>query len=150
MLGKLVTLFNKLKADNVETEEASELSHLAATALLLELSKSDNNVDDVELNKILDIAKMKFKLSEQDASKLLEEAEQKNAESTSLYEFTEIINQSFDPAAKFELIKNMWTVAYADQTIDRYEDHLIRKVADLIYVSHSDFIRAKHIVADGV
>ena len=38
----------------------------------------------------------------------------------------------------------LWHVALADGEIDKYEDHLVRKVADLIYVPHLSFIRAKH------
>jgi len=38
----------------------------------------------------------------------------------------------------------MWQVAFADDNLDRYEEHLIRKVAELTYVSHQDFIRLKH------
>jgi len=37
----------------------------------------------------------------------------------------------------------MWRVAMADNALSRYEEHVIRKVADLLYVSHSDFIRSK-------
>ena len=44
---------------------------------------------------------------------------------------------------KFVLIKTLWRVAAADGDIHRYEDHLIRRIADLLYVPHSDFIRAK-------
>jgi len=40
-------------------------------------------------------------------------------------------------------VESLWEVAYADQHLDRYEDHLVRKVADLIHVRHSDFIRTK-------
>ena len=114
--------------------------------LLIELCRADNSVDAVEIAEVISIAQSTFKLSEQAAEKLLEDAQQKNNEATSLFEFTEIINNYFDKAAKYQLIKNIWQVAYADKKIDQHEDHLIRKVADLIYVGHGDFIRAKHEV----
>jgi uncharacterized tellurite resistance protein B-like protein len=37
----------------------------------------------------------------------------------------------------------MWTVAYADGDLDKYEEHLIRQVAELTYVPHSDYIQCK-------
>ena len=37
----------------------------------------------------------------------------------------------------------MWRVAMADSALSRYEEHVIRKVADLLYVPHGDFITAK-------
>jgi uncharacterized tellurite resistance protein B-like protein len=142
MFEKLAQLFSASKATN-ETDEKN-LSQLAATALLIELCRADNNVDAVEITEVISIAQSTFGLNEKEAKKLLEDAQQKNDEATSLFEFTEIINNQFDKAAKYQLIKNIWQVAYADKKIDQHEDHLIRKVADLIYVGHSDFIRAKH------
>ena len=144
MFDKLAQLFSATKTPS-ETDE-QHLSQLAATALLIELCRADNSVDAVEIAEVISIAQSTFKLSEQAAEKLLEDAQQKNNEATSLFEFTEIINNYFDKAAKYQLIKNIWQVAYADKKIDQHEDHLIRKVADLIYVGHGDFIRAKHEV----
>ena len=144
MFDKLAQLFSATKTPT-ETDE-QQLSQLAATALLIELCRADNSVDAVEIAEVISIAQSTFKLSEQAAEKLLEDAQQKNNEATSLFEFTEIINNYFDKAAKYQLIKNIWQVAYADKKIDQHEDHLIRKVADLIYVGHGDFIRAKHEV----
>ena len=44
---------------------------------------------------------------------------------------------------RIKLIESMWKIAYADGNIDKYEEHIIRKVSNLIYVAHSDFIKAK-------
>ena len=144
MFDKLAQLFSTTKTPS-ETDD-QHLSQLAATALLIELCRADNTVDAVEIAEVISIAQSTFGLSEQDAQTLLEDAQQKNNEATSLFEFTEIINNHFDKTAKYQLIKNIWQVAYADKKLDQHEDHLIRKVADLIYVGHSDFIRAKHEV----
>lgn len=144
MFDKLAQLFSTTKTPS-ETDD-QHLSQLAATALLIELCRADNTVDAVEIAEVISIAQSMFGLSEQDAQTLLEDAQQKNNEATSLFEFTEIINNHFDKTAKYQLIKNIWQVAYADKKLDQHEDHLIRKVADLIYVGHSDFIRAKHEV----
>ena len=144
MFAKLAGLFATTDAPTEADEK--QLSQLAATALLIELCRADNNVDEVEIAEVIAIAQATFDLNEQQAQTLLSEAQQKNDQVTSLFEFTEVINQHFNKAAKYQLIKNIWQVAYADKKIDQHEDHLIRKVADLIYVGHSDFIRAKHEV----
>ena len=144
MFGKLAGLFSS--ADTPTGTDEQQLSQLAATALLIELCRADNSVDEVEIAEVVSIAQATFNLTTVEANKLLAEAQKKNDAATSLFEFTEIINSHFDKAAKYQLIKNIWQVAYADKKIDQHEDHLIRKVADLIYVSHSDFIRAKHEV----
>ena len=77
-------------------------------------------------------------------------AHEKAEESTSLYEFTALVNTQFSVDAKLSLIKNMWRIAFADGEVDRYEDGVIRRVSELIYVSHSDFIRMKIAARDGV
>ena len=74
----------------------------------------------------------------------MESAEERVDESTSLYEFTRVINDHYSAAQKLQLIEAMWVVAYADGNLDKYEEHLIRQVAEPIYVSHEDFMRSKH------
>ena len=64
-------------------------------------------------------------------------------EGTSLYEFTRVINDHCCAEQKLQLIKAMWAVAYADGNVDKYEEHLIRQVAELTYVPHSDYIHCK-------
>ncbi len=129
-------------------EERDRAVALAATALLVELCRADQVIDEQELGAVMTAAQTQFDLDEHDAQLLLGDARQSTEQAISLYEFTDVLNQQLDKAGKFQLIKNMWQVAYADGRLDRYEDHLIRKVAELIYVKHSDFIRAKLLVSE--
>ena len=48
------------------------------------------------------------------------------------------------------MIEDLWRIAYSDERIDKYEDYVIRKVADLIYVTHSDFIKSKLKVKNSI
>ena len=74
---------------------------------------------------------------------LIAQAEAHLDEATSLYDFTRVINDHYLPAQKLELVASMWRVAYADGRLDKYEEYLIRQVAELCYVSHQDYIRTK-------
>ena len=76
-------------------------------------------------------------------AELLRCAERERADSTDYYQFTSLINDEYDAARKAELIELMWRIAYADDALHRYEEHLIRKIAGLIYVPHQEFIRTK-------
>ncbi len=144
MFKKITDLFQNLTAKEAEQPDPERLSYLAATALMIELSRADNSIDQQEIQTIIAIATETFGLSNEEAADMLSEAELKNAEAISLYEFTDTINENFNKAQKYNLIRNIWRVAYADKSIDAHEDYLVRKVADLIYVSHADFIKAKH------
>ncbi len=87
-----------------------------------------------------------FTLSRDELRQLVKLARHEAAESVSLHQFTTLINQSFSPEEKIRVVEMLWQVAFADGRLDRYEEALVRKVADLIYVPHRDFIRAKHRV----
>lgn len=150
MFDKLNRLFSRDGSSDSDDTATARRSQLAATALLLELCRADQKIEDSELQAIIAIARNTFDLSQDEADALLDKAAEKNQLAVSLYEFTDTINRQCEKMEKIELIENMWRVALADQSIDRHEEHLIRKVADLIYVGHSDFIRAKHRVSSEI
>lgn len=118
---------------------------LATAALLIEVASADHSLDNLELERIKHILRQKFQLDQEQLATLTKLAREEKDEATSLYQFTQLINEHCNPEEKFKLITAMWEVAFADDNLDKYEEHLIRKVADLIYVSHSDFIRAKMV-----
>ena len=116
---------------------------LAISILLIEVSKSDDEYDDVEKNKIIEIIKNKFSLKENQINLLINLADKENDEMISLYDFTEVLNKGCSYSEKKDLIKMLWDVAFIDGRIDKYEDYTIRKISELLYVQHADFIRAK-------
>jgi uncharacterized tellurite resistance protein B-like protein len=127
-----------------DTHSVDQLQ-LASAALLIELTRADNQVDHSETKKLLAILQQRFNLPEIELEELVTLAGQQNQEATSLYEFTSLINENFDVREKSQLILNMWEVAFADGRVDRYEEHLIRKVSDLLHLSHKDFITGKQV-----
>jgi uncharacterized tellurite resistance protein B-like protein len=140
-------MLRKLKAFFSEFEQTPSHSgqqlQIAAAALLIELSKADFVRDAREQAAIVAAIRNCYQLDEAIATELLGAAELASSQATSLYEFTKVINENCDEAEKFRLVCELWRVANADGNIDKYEDNLIRKVADLIYLPHSQYIRAK-------
>ena len=117
---------------------------LATAALLIEMTRADYDVKGVERSAVTQAVQRAFELDASQTEELLALAEVEADTATSLYEFTRLINQHFDAKQKEHIVELLWHVALADGEIDKYEDHLVRKVADLIYVPHMAFIRAKH------
>tara|TARA_Y100001970_G_scaffold163114_1_gene199394 strand:- start:1170 stop:1631 length:462 start_codon:yes stop_codon:yes gene_type:complete len=134
------------KSDNPQTNQ----DELAYASLLIEVIKSDDHFDQREHDELLNILGNKLSIEEKALDELSELAQLKSDESTSLYEFTREINDKYQYEEKVQLIEDLWRIAYSDERIDKYEDYVIRKVADLIYVSHSDFIKSKLKVKDTV
>lgn len=119
---------------------------VAVAALLIEVALADHQFSEVELHNLTVILERKFSLSQDELADLINLAKNETNHATSLHQFTQLINQYCTTDEKFTLMKAMWEMAYADGDLDKYEDYIIRKVADLIYVPHSEFIRSKTLV----
>jgi uncharacterized tellurite resistance protein B-like protein len=117
--------------------------HLATAALLVETSRADFAEDALEREAMAQLLRRSLGLSPGEVEELLSRAERRASEATSLYEFTRLINDHFNSQRKVDLVAAMWQVAYADGNLDKYEEALIRQVAELTYVPHEDYIRAK-------
>jgi uncharacterized tellurite resistance protein B-like protein len=119
---------------------------LAVAALLIEVAIADHQFSETELSNLGVILERKFSLSRDELAGLINLAKNETNHATSLHQFTQLINQYCTTEEKFRLMKAMWEMAYADGDLNKYEDYIIRKVADLIYVPHTEFIRAKSVV----
>ena len=151
MLKTIKVFFeSKLVPATAEEPESGNLkTDLASACLLIEVMKSDHELDDREAAEFIEILQKQLDISDEDLADLVTLAEAEAKQATSLYEFTSLINAGYDYENKLALIENMWRVTYADERLDKYEEHLIRKISDLIYVSHRDFIRTKHSARSG-
>lgn len=147
MIKALSALF-EINGPDVDDVSPEHRRQLAAAALLIETARADFTQDGVEEASMASMLKSGLGLSEQEVKELLRLANEEVDAATSLYQFTRTVNDHFTPAQKAQLITDMWRVAYADGDIDKYEEHLIRRVADLVYVAHEDYIRAKLTAAD--
>jgi len=119
---------------------------LAAALLLVEVARADYSADPSEGERLLDLLQRQFDLAEDEVTKLVNVAEDAADGSISLHRYLDLINGNYTPEQKIALLKMMWDVAYADGELHHYEEHLIRRIADLLYISHKDFIRTKHQV----
>lgn len=141
----MISAFKKLfEVPAEDTEQDREhRQRLAAAALLVETARADFSEDASEAAALKTLLCETLALNETEVSELLNEASARLDKATSLYDFTRVINDHYTAARKLALITTMWRVAYADGRVDKYEEHLIRQVAELTYVPHSDYIRAK-------
>lgn len=124
-------------------ESPQRALQLATVALLFEVARADFHLAADERRAITDAVQQMFDLSAQETAELVALAESEMEDATCLYEFTRLVNDHFDYAQKLQVVENMWRIAFADLDKDKYEEHVIRKVCDLIYVSHHDFVRLR-------
>ena len=141
MIDKIKSFFSKNVLE-AETEITSP-DQLATAALLIEVMVIDGDLDDQEMQSIAGTLSNMLDLTEEQINQLIELSKEEVAEATSLYQFTKEINEHFDIEKKLSLMTAMWRVAFADGHLDKHEENIIRRVADLLHIRHSEYIRCK-------
>ena len=143
MINNLFEQFKKLIEVPDDEPQDDNTIVLAAVSLMLEVARSDPGGEQVEHDLIRGILTNEFKVESELIDNLLEAGVEKVEDATDLFQFTQLINDQYSHEQKEGLIYAMWRVALADGKVQAIEDHIIRRVAGLIHVSHSDFIRLK-------
>ncbi|GAB3332031.1 TerB family tellurite resistance protein [Marilutibacter aestuarii] len=115
----------------------------AAAALLLEMAVTADGGDQVELEVVHAAMAKVFDMAPAELASLMEQAHQARRQSVSLHEFTRDLRPGLDADQRAELVEWLWRVAFADARLDMHEELMVRRVADLLAVPHSEFIRRK-------
>ncbi len=149
MLNIFKNLFQDTTNNKAQPFLNSEQKQLACAALMVEVATIDEHFTANELATLTQHLQQQFNLEHDQLEQLTRNATDASEHSSSLYQFTRLVNDNCSPEDKFELLKGMWKVARADDQIDKYEEYIIRKVSELIYVPHSEFIRAKQYSRNG-
>ncbi|SMN12012.1 hypothetical protein SPBRAN_215 [uncultured Candidatus Thioglobus sp.] len=147
MLATIKDFFDQYISPQVDAEEDEQHQlKLATAALLIGMMHQDHQVGKEEIKAVKMALKEKFSLTEDECNKLFVLAEKQYAEAVDYHQFTHLIAKNFTQTEKIKVIELLWSIAYADKCLDALEEHMVRKIADLIYVSHKDFLQTKHKV----
>ncbi len=138
---------NIASAQSNSDAEREHSLQLATAALLFEMMRMDDEIDEDEKRLLKKLIGQRFSLTDSETRQLIQLAEQEAEQAIDYRCFTSLINSHFSAKEKVDIIELLWQVAYADGQINKYEDHLVRKISELIYVPHSAFIAAKHRAA---
>jgi uncharacterized tellurite resistance protein B-like protein len=123
---------------------------LAAATLLMEVARADSGVSEVERQAVRRGIEEHFSLAPDITHEIIEVAEHEAEHATSLYPLTRLINDECSASDKQQIMRMLWKVTCADGVIDAHEEHLVRRIADLLHVPHREFIRAKlQVVGEG-
>ena len=144
MIGAIKRFFDKRIAVDAVEAGAEQRLRVATAAILIEMTRVDFDVAPEERDAVARAVRTTFGLSPGETDQLIDLAEEEAKEATDYFQFTSLINRRFTPEQKIKVIELMWQVAYADGTMDKYEDHLVRKIAGLLHVPHKHVIAAKH------
>lgn len=144
-LRNLLRIFQNLFAGAAaEAPERPDAIPLAAATLLAEVARVDHDVKEADLVAAREALQQLFALPQDRAHALLDLASRAENRPTSYHAIVSVLNRNLSREDKVRLIEHMWRIAHVDREIDMYEDHLVRKISDLLYLPHTDFIHAKH------
>jgi uncharacterized tellurite resistance protein B-like protein len=148
MLKALTDLIDQAFGGGTSAPEArSHTVELATALLLVEVARADYEENEAERAELVKLLDENFDLSRDEIDLLVEEAESEADHAASLQEFTRKLHEELTLEEKHDVIEMLWRVAHADRHLDKHEDHLVRKIAGLLYISHKDLIRIRNRVA---
>lgn len=116
---------------------------VAVCALFVEMARIDETFTPTEMETILSILKEKYGLPQEHAEALIAEAERELKQSVDLWQFSNLINENYSNEEKVEIIETLWRIVYVDGKMDRYEHYLMKKLKNLLRLSHEQLIEAK-------
>ena len=134
------------EAEAVDREAALRM---ATAVLLIDVARADHVFDESEYDRVLQLIESHFALTPEQAGELFNAAGEEADDMVSLYEFTQLLNKNLSDEEKARIIALLWQVAYADGQLDKYEDSLVLKISDLLYVSRGRVMRLKHDAQQG-
>ena len=148
MIKRIVeSIVTTLKATDSPQSEASDREcalRLATAVLMVEVARADHVFEQSEFERVLALVTSHFALSPDDAADLVDSASETAEDVAHLHDFTQILHEHLTASEKARIIGLLWQVAYADGRLDKYEDSLVLKISDLLYVSRGRVMRLKH------
>lgn len=145
MLTKLQKFFDLYLNKDIKAEiPLQRRLQMASAALMVEMLHVDEQVTTEEDEKLRLLLAQRFNLDSSEIEALIDLAHNEKHEATDYYQFTSLLNNHYSQQQKIDLVEDLWQLAYADHELDKYEEHLLRRLAELLHVPHQDFIRTKH------
>lgn len=147
MLRRIEQFFNRYAREpNGQDQPSEHKLQLATAALLIEVTRADFHISTLERDAVLDGLRRLFNLTDEETQALRDLAEEETSESVSLHPFVGLLNKHYNMDQKAHVLEMLWRVVYADGHKDKYEESLVRKIAELLYVPQGIFTRTRHNV----
>lgn len=141
MFAKLNALLSSLTDDTTPHDEVT--LEIACAVLLCEVMRADGVLTDTEQAQLSRLLETHFSLKPNEIEDILAQAFKLSENASDFYQFTSKINQHYTLEQRIKIVSLLWQVAYADGELACIEEHIIRKIADLLHLRHSEYIATK-------
>ena len=144
-------MIKRLFAQVVETismtetvEDREAMLRLATAVLMVDVARADYVFEESEFDRVLKLIEAHFGLSPEQAAELVNEAGTEADELVEVHRFTKLLHEHLSDDEKARIVSLLWQIAFADGRLDKYEDSLVLKISDLLYVSRGKVMQLKH------
>ena len=149
LIAQIAESISAVSQDEQDDAKREEALRLATAVLMIDVARADHVFDDSEFDRVLQLVEAHFHLEPEQAAALVNAADETAEDLVSLHEFTQLLHNNLDEQEKSRIVGMLWKVAYADGRLDKYEDSLVLKISDLLYVSRGHVMRLKYDAAQG-
>ncbi len=143
MLSRVRLFVSRILIESEVVADPIDDIQLAAALLLVEVMNADHNIDVREQDAVKAGLKNIFVLTDEEVRDVFEIAKEHSKDVIPLQKYTSILNKALQASEKLALLEQIWRVVFSDDELDKYEEHLVRRIAELLYIRHSDFILAR-------
>ena len=144
LIGQITATISATDAGSGSSAARESALRLATAVLMVDVARADHVFEESEFDHLLQLIESHFGLSAEDAAELVNDANDKADEIVSVHDFTQLLHEHLDENEKARIVGLLWRIAYADGRLHKYEDSLVLKISDLLYVSRGRVMRLKH------
>ncbi|WNC69300.1 TerB family tellurite resistance protein [Thalassotalea nanhaiensis] len=141
MLTRIRIFIRNLQQDSVVNNTLS--LEIATAVLLFEVMRADHKYEEEEKAKLIELLQHHFQLDKSEVNDVLALAEDESHHANDFYRYTTLINEQYELSDRIKIVELLWKVAYSDGHLDVIEEHIIRRIADLLHLRHGEFIQCK-------
>ena len=143
LYDQVVSAISASEDDGADAADRDAVLRMATAVLMIDVARADHVFNENEFDRVLRLIESHFDLAPDAAAELINTASEKAEDLVSAHEFTSVLHEHLDETEKARVISLLWQIAYADGELDKYEDSLVLKISDLLYVSRGRVMRLK-------
>ena len=144
LINKVSSAISTPESGGTNGADRAAALRLATAVLMIDVARADHVFEESEFDRVLQLVQAHFDLDPQDAAELVNDASDEADDLVSAYDFTSVLHKHLDEDEKARIVGMLWQIAYADGELDKYEDSLVLKISDLLYVNRAKVMRLKH------
>ncbi|NQY64432.1 MAG: TerB family tellurite resistance protein [Alteromonadaceae bacterium] len=143
MFAKLTDFLQTLSQPAHEQNTKTISLEIACTVLLCEVMRADGKLAEEEQQQLIQLITNQFNLNIAEAQNIITQSIALSESATDFYQFTTKVNEHYTIEERMKIVELLWQLAYADGELASIETHIIRKIADLLHLRHSEYIQTK-------